>query len=131
MTFTRHVAGFGSALLAATVLGAAQAVPRSDVIDAAQLLKDLQTLSADDREGRQVGTCGSAKARAYIVDRFTASGLTAFGVGFERPFTFTGRGGAAEQRGVNVVGWLNGSRSPARYMVITAHYDHLGVRGGQ
>ena len=32
---------------------------------------------------------------------------------------------------MNVIGWINGSRSPARYLVMTAHYDHLGVRGGQ
>jgi Zn-dependent M28 family amino/carboxypeptidase len=131
MMASRHGTVIGSLLLLGTaILSATQAVPKSDVIDAAQLLKDLQTLSADDMEGRQVGTPGSAKARAYIVDRFTASGLTAFGVGFERPFTFTG-GSGAEQRGVNVVGWINGSQSPARYLVVTAHYDHLGSRGGQ
>ena len=126
-----HVAVIGSLLLGTAILSAAQAVPKSDVIDAAQLLKDLQTLSADDMEGRQVGTPGSAKARAYVVDRFKESGLTAFGVGYERPFTFVGRGGAGEQPGVNVVGWINGSKSPARYLVVTAHYDHLGSRGGQ
>ena len=70
----RHVTVAGCALLATTVLAAAQAVPKSDVIDAAQLLKDLQTLSADDMQGRQVGTPGSDKARAYIVERFKASG---------------------------------------------------------
>ena len=32
---------------------------------------------------------------------------------------------------MNVIGWLNGTRTPARYIVITAHYDHLGVRNGQ
>ena len=130
MVQKRHVTMVGCVLLAGA-LGAVQSVPRSDVIDAAQLLKDLQTLSADDMEGRQVGTPGSAKARAYIVDRFKEAGLTAFGVGYERPFTFMGRGGAEEQRGVNVVGWINGSTSPARYLVVTAHYDHLGNRGGQ
>ena len=32
---------------------------------------------------------------------------------------------------MNVVGWINGTRTPARYIVITAHYDHLGCRNGQ
>ncbi len=44
---------------------------------------------------------------------------------------FTGRGATEPQPGVNVIGWLNGTRTPARYIVITAHYDHLGVRNEQ
>jgi hypothetical protein len=50
----------------------------SSVIDATRLLRDLQALSADDMEGRQVGTPGGAKARAYVIRRFIDSGLTPF-----------------------------------------------------
>jgi Zn-dependent M28 family amino/carboxypeptidase len=31
---------------------------------------------------------------------------------------------------VNVVGFLRGTERPDRYFVVTAHYDHLGVRNG-
>lgn len=131
MTRVRHVAIVAAFLLGVAVLRAAQSAPKSDLIDAGQLLRDLQALSADDMQGREPGTPGSAKARAFIVERFKASGIVPFDQSYERPFTFTGRSAAAERSGVNVVGWINGSRSPARYLVITAHYDHLGVRGGQ
>lgn len=105
---------------------------KSALIDAPQLLRDLQTLTADDMEGRQIGTPGSAKARAFIIDRFKASGIAPFGESYEQPFTYlAGRGGAQTERtGVNVVGRIDGRAKPARYIVITAHYDHLGVRNG-
>ena len=90
-------------------------------------------------EGRQVGTPGGARARAYVIERFKASGLSPIGATYEMPFTFTaggGRGGAAatpptERTGVNVVGEIAGTASPKRYIVITAHYDHVGVRNGE
>ena len=97
-----------------------------------QLLADLKTLSADEMEGRLVGTPGNAKARAFIIERFKAVGLKPFGAAFESPFTFTGgRGEAAtERKGVNVIGYVAGTKQPARYIVVSAHYDHIGVRNG-
>ncbi len=31
----------------------------------------------------------------------------------------------------NVIGWVEGSRYPDKYFVITAHYDHLGMMGNE
>jgi len=124
-----------TATLAAGV-SAARAIPQTDVsstvIDAPQLLRDLKTLSADDMQGRQVDTPGGAKARAFVIDRFKESGVKPFGESYEQPFTYTaGRGTtgtAPERHGVNVIGYLEGTRNPKRYIVISAHYDHIGVR---
>ena len=105
---------------------------KSTVIDAPQLLRDLQVLSADEMEGRAVGTPGGARARAYVVERFKTSGLIPFGSSFEHSFTFSSaRGTPAERTGVNVIGYVPGTRHPGRYLVLTAHYDHIGVRNGQ
>ena len=119
-----------AAVLAAS-LAAQQAEPTSKLIDAKQLLSDLKTLSADDMEGRLVGSPGGAKARAFVIERFKASGITPFGESYEHPFTFAGRGGAGERKGVNVIGHIVGTKTPNRYIVISAHYDHIGVRGEQ
>ena len=126
---------FRQTLLALTLTGVALAqapAPVSKLIDAPQLLRDLEILAADDMQGRQVGTPGGEKARAYVIERFKASGLRPFGGDFAQPFTFTaGRGDAQTERaGANVVGWIEGTRTPSRYIVITAHYDHVGVRNG-
>ncbi len=122
------------ALLLVAPIAGRQADLRSSLFDAQVLLGDLKTLSADDMEGRQIGTPGGAKARAFVIERFKASGLQPFGGSFEQPFTYMGgrRGGPqTEQKGVNVIGRIDGTRTPRRYIVISAHYDHIGVRNGQ
>ena len=109
----------------------APASAQSASVDGAALLRDLETLAADSMEGRLVGTPGSARAREYIIKRFKEAGIQPLGAGYEQPFTFTGRGDQAERAGVNLVGVVRGRRVPDRYIVVTAHYDHLGVRNGQ
>jgi Zn-dependent M28 family amino/carboxypeptidase len=100
-------------------------------IDGAQLLRDLTTLSADDMEGRLPGTPGGAKARSYILRRFKEAGIQPIGDSYERPFAFRGRGDSSDRSGVNIVGVVRGTREPGRFLVVTAHFDHLGVRNGQ
>lgn len=109
---------------------AGAARPKSARVDAAQLLGDVRLLASDAMEGRGAGTAGGARARAYVVGRFTQVGLKPLARSFEQPFALRGRGGQAGQ-GANVVGLVRGSRQPGRLIVITAHYDHLGVKGGQ
>jgi Zn-dependent M28 family amino/carboxypeptidase len=89
-------------------------------------LDDVRILSADDMEGRLVGSPGGAKARAYIKQRFEQIGL---GVS-EQPFTFKGRD-AKDRSGVNLVVRIDGAQKGGKVIVVTAHYDHLGVRDGQ
>jgi Zn-dependent M28 family amino/carboxypeptidase len=107
----------------------AQATP---TVNREQLLTDLKTLSADDMEGRLVGSPGGAKARAFVIERFKASGILPFGTSYESPFTFTGGRGAtaSERQGINVLGYIPGTRTPDKYLVITAHYDHIGMCRG-
>lgn len=101
------------------------------VVDTAVLMRDLRILAADSMEGRAVGTPGNAKARAHLLRRFSEVQLRPFGSSFEKPFTFTPRGSEQQQRGVNVVGYIRGTASPERYIVVTAHYDHLGISNGE
>ena len=114
------------ALVSATAAGA-----QTGSVDGAALLRDLATLASDAMEGRLVGTPGSARAREFIVKRFKEAGIQPLGSSYERPFKFTGRGDQSERVGVNVVGVVRGRRTPDRYLIVTAHYDHLGVRNGQ
>ena len=116
------------------VLWVASAGPigaQTATVDGALLLKDLETLSADAMEGRLAGTPGGARARAYVLRRFKEARIQPIGDSYERPFTFRGRGDSAERSGVNIVGVVRGTRAPDRFIVVTAHYDHLGVRNGE
>lgn len=112
---------------------AAQTARTSTYFDSAALLADLKTLSADDMNGRAVGSADGAKARAYLADRLKAAGLTPVGATFEQAFTFT-RGGRnatpAPVTGVNLVGLVKGRTTPDKYLIVSAHYDHLAARNG-
>jgi hypothetical protein len=105
--------------------------PSSSVINAEQLLEDLRILSADAMEGRGAGTPGGAMARAYIVRRFADAGLKPLWQSYEQPFDLPPGEGGAARRGANVVGYVRGRGHPERFIVVTAHYDHLGIRNGR
>lgn len=98
-----------------------------------QLLEDVRILSADDMQGRDTGSAGGERARAYIVSRLEAIGVQAPPFGRLQPFEAPGRTreGVKTFSGVNIVGLIPGTRVADRYIVVTAHYDHVGVNDGQ
>lgn len=128
-------------LIAAMALGAC--APKTPDVEATpasttaasyeQLLTDVRILSADDMQGRDTGAPGGEMARAYIVGRLDAMGVEAPPVGRLQPFTTQGRSpeGSKTFNGTNIMGWIPGTRVGDRYIVVTAHYDHVGVRNGQ
>jgi hypothetical protein len=105
------------------------ATPAPKTVDAARLLEDVRLLSTDAMEGRGAGTKGGAMARAYVARRFAEAGLKPLGTSFEQPFDLPARAGGA-RAGVNLVGYVVGRSHPERFVVVTAHYDHVGVRDG-
>ena len=109
--------------------------PAAPAVDRyAQLMDDLRILSADDMAGRGVGTPGGETARNYLVGRMEALGIAAPAMGRLQPFesTLTRRDGTSvTYNGVNVLGLIPGTRVTDRYIVITAHYDHEGVKNGE
>lgn len=99
-------------------------------IDSARLIRDIGVLAHDSMEGRLVGSPGGARARAFLLRSFRERGLQPVDAAdYRHPFTFERRDTSVT--GVNVVGQVTGSSAPDRYIVITAHYDHLGVRNGE
>jgi Zn-dependent M28 family amino/carboxypeptidase len=115
------------ALVAAAVLAMTTAPAFAGPGDKA--IDDVRILSADDMQGRAPGTPGSEKARAYILSRFAQIGVAPIGDKFEQPFEFSKRDGSKAQ-GINLVARIKGAK-PGKAMVVSAHYDHLGVRNGE
>jgi hypothetical protein len=112
--------------------GAANAPAQIAAIDSAELMRDIGVLAHDSMEGRQIGTPGGARARAFLERRVREIQLTPVGGGsFIHAFATAGRAGADSVRGANVVGMVRGRTKPDSYIVISAHYDHLGVRNGE
>ncbi|WP_425994302.1 M20/M25/M40 family metallo-hydrolase [Caulobacter sp. DWR1-3-2b1] len=96
----------------------------------AKALDDVRILSDDALQGRAPGTPGSAMARAHILKRFGEIGLSPIGTSFERPFSYARRDGTKVDA-INLVARIAGTKPGGKAMVVSAHYDHLGVRGGE
>jgi hypothetical protein len=129
-----------SALTAAAALALLSAcaaspteTPAPAVVDVAasqqQWLDDIRILSANDMQGRDTGAPGGEMARNYIVGRLEALGVAPPPMGRLQPWEMQGRtrAGPKTYNGVNIIGVIPGTRVTDRYIVVTAHYDHVGV----
>jgi hypothetical protein len=93
-------------------------------------------LASDALEGRRAGARGAEVAAEYIAAQFRRAGLEPAGENgsYFQLATFTSRSApTTEIKSRNVVGLLRGSDPKLRetYVVLSAHYDHIGVRENQ
>jgi Peptidase family M28 len=87
------------------------------------LVVDVRLLASDAMGGRDNQTEGSGRARRYLIDRLDdfAVGLDASAAGDD---AFT----QAFEGGTNILALIPGQQLPDEYVIIGAHYDHLGSR---
>ena len=107
-------------------LGTMEAIdPRSLPITSAsgqRLQHHVSFLASPELSGRQPGSSGNRQAAHYIEEQFRAVGL--------QPLPSLGgyRQAISPTIGDNILGFLppTAGSAPARWMLIGAHYDHLG-----
>ncbi len=93
------------------------------------LLEDVKILSSDAYEGRRTGTKGATLAKEYIIEKFSQLDVRPLGSGYEQEFTFTAR--VKDYNGNNILGLIKGSENNSEYIVLSAHYDHEGIKNGE
>lgn len=94
-----------------------------------KLLADIQHLADDRMAGRKTSDAGAELARQYIQQRFAELDLTALQPDFRHLFQYGSL--FAGKQGINLIAELKGCLYPNAYIVMTAHYDHLGVIAGK
>ncbi len=119
------------AVAALALLSTAVSLPAQGRITPDEVMRHARILAADSMEGRLINTPGSAKARAYLLREFEAAGLQRVGAEWGHPFQRLNLRDSSHTPGVNVVGVVRGRVRPEQYIVVTAHYDHVGVRNGE
>jgi len=92
------------------------------------LLYNIKTISSDSFQGRRTGTKGAIKTKKYIIDHFETLNIKPLGKNYEQPFSFLNKG--KNYHAANVLGIISGTTFPESYIVISAHYDHEGVKRG-
>ena len=102
---------------------------QSDYFNPQELLRNIQNLSSDAFQGRRTGTNGGVKAKNYIINAFTKLGIRPLKKAtYEQTFFFDHNG--KRYKGTNVLGVIKGTAFQEKYVVISAHYDHEGVKNG-
>lgn len=106
-----------------------QSPSKGYVYNSDALLQHVKTLSSDAFEGRRTGTEGAKKAKAYIIKQFKTLEVLPLNGSYEQDFSFSGRG--KTYNATNVLGLIKGTNSTEEYIVISAHYDHEGIKDGK
>lgn len=83
-------------------------------------------LASEELEGRGLGTAGKDFAKNYIKSQFETAGLMSMGEDYYQDFPL--KMSMAWINATNIVGLIEGSDPVLKneYIVIGAHYDHLG-----
>ncbi len=105
-------------------------VVNAQEIDKNQVKKHLYTLASDEMQGRRTGTEGIEKAAQYIEGEFKRIGLKTYAdlTSYRQTFTFTSRRTNDSITGSNIIGVLEGKGKKDEMVVVSAHYDHLGMK---
>lgn len=99
-------------------------------IKAKDLNKHLKTLSADNLMGRKFASFHSKKAQEYLVSALEQHSIAPFQGQYQHHFNRESLFSSTKQ-GTNIIGIVKGRSSPDQYIVLTAHYDHLGKSRGK
>ncbi|MEG2848897.1 MAG: M28 family peptidase, partial [Bacteroidales bacterium] len=100
-----------------------------------QQQKHIKELTSSQATGRAVGTIGSTHVKDYIIEAFEKYGLREWRNSYSHKFAVP-RGknskiGAPPITGCNVVGYIPSQIPASNYIIIGAHYDHMGMMNGR
>lgn len=105
-------------------------------ITANDLKEHLTIVASNEMQGRNTGTEGQKKAGRYLIDHYKKNGI-AFPEGatsyYQKvPASFMNtRNGSKLNDSENIWAFIKGSEKPNEVLVISAHYDHVGVIDGE
>ncbi|MCW4470168.1 M28 family metallopeptidase [Flavobacterium sp. MFBS3-15] len=100
------------------------------------LKKHLFIVAGDEMEGRNTGEPGQKKAGEYLIKQYEANNIS-FPEGAENFYqkvpsaymakSFSPKLGDSE----NIWAYIEGTEKPDEVLVISAHYDHVGMKNGE
>ncbi|RYJ41013.1 Peptidase M28 [Flavobacterium anhuiense] len=100
------------------------------------LKKMLYTVASDEMEGRETGSKGQKKAGLYMIEQYKKSGIS-FPKGasdYYQPVPATFMNARRNQNlpdSENIWAYIEGTEKPNEVLVISAHYDHVGIKDGE
>lgn len=107
-----------------------------NTITANDLKKHLYIVASDEMEGRNTGEPGQKKAGKYLIDQYKENGMSyptgADGFYQTVPSEFMARAFSPKLNdSENIWAFIEGTEKPDEILVISAHYDHVGMKNGE
>lgn len=107
-----------------------------NAIEIKNLTRLLYTIASDSMEGRDTGSKGQKKAGEYIISQYKSNkipfpkGATDY---YQRvPATYLSvKAHKNLPDSENIWAFIEGSEKPNEIIVISAHYDHVGIKNGE
>jgi Zn-dependent M28 family amino/carboxypeptidase len=105
-------------------------------ITAKELKEHLYIVASDSMEGRDTGSKGQKKAGEYLVNQYKANkipfpkGATNYYQKVPAAFLNAKRNENLPDS-ANIWAYIEGSEKPNEIIVISAHYDHVGIKNGE
>jgi hypothetical protein len=134
-------------LLSLTILGCSsqKTVVKSTPLDetkyinsitSEELKTHLTIVASDKMEGRETGSEGQKMAGKYLIEQYKKSGIS-FPKGATDYYQKVPAAYLNQQRNEglgdseNIWAFIEGSEKPEEIIVVSAHYDHVGVKNGE
>jgi len=110
------------------IVDSALVVKYANTITTKELSQHLYTISLNDFKGRATGELGQKMAAQFIIDYYQEQEISSpFGdknYYQSIPKSFLPKDTKASE---NVLAYIKGSEKPEEVLIISAHYDHLGI----
>ena len=91
----------------------------------------LYVIASDEFEGRETGEPGQKKAAAYIQNFYKEQQIVSpLGDTYYQTITTEYLGGGLKPS-ENVIAYIKGAQKPEEFIIISSHYDHLGIKNGE
>lgn len=108
----------------------------SNGITAASLKSNLSIIASDAMEGRETGSEGQKKAGRYLIEQHRKNGLTypKGATDFYQAIPAAYLNAKYNEKlsdSENIWVYVEGTEKPDEIVVVSAHYDHVGVKKGE
>lgn len=96
----------------------------------------LTIIASDEMEGRDTGSKGQKKAGEYLINHYKSNGIS-FPKGAENFYQKVPASFLNAKRSTNlpdsenIWAFIEGSEKPNEIIVVSAHYDHIGIENGE
>lgn len=106
------------------------------IISTESLKKNLSYIASDEMEGRETGSEGQKKAGRFLIEQHQLNGLVKpkGADGFYQPIPAAYLNAKYKENlpdSENIWAFIEGTEKPDEIVVVSAHYDHVGIKKGE